>query len=169
MSAMLRLRSCKARAKSRRTSSRIWRNNARSSARRRVSVRRLTASAVATASSVRTDCPRCSTSMGRTRVLMAPVRDRSRSPRAFLEPPANNPRECRIRFAHRTKCIGCAEAHRARTGAKPNTSVEEPPMLLSVVRCRMSEAHADRCDVCSRTITRQLERHCQRKFCSCRV
>ena len=84
MSPMLRLRSCsKARAKSPRTSSRIWRNDARSSARRRVSVRRLTASAVATASSVRTDCPRCSTSMWRTRVLMAPALDRSRAPSAF--------------------------------------------------------------------------------------
>jgi hypothetical protein len=46
---------------------------------------------------------------------------------------------------HWTKRIGCAEAHRARTGAKPDTSVEEPLMLRSVVRCRMSEAHADRC------------------------
>ena len=75
----------------------------------------------------------------------------------------------RVSFAHRTKRIGRAEGQRARTGAKPDTSVEEPPMLRGIVRCRMSEAHADRCDVCSRTIARQLECHCHRKFCSCRV
>ena len=167
---MLRLRSCsKARAKSLRTSSRIWRNDARSSARRRVSVRRLTASAVATASSVRTDCPRCSTSMRRTRVLMAPALDRSRASQRVLEPAADNRRQCRIGVAHGTCRIGCAEAHRARTGGKANTSVEEPPMLRRVVRCRMREADTERCDVRSRTVTRELERHGQREFCPCRV
>ena len=78
-----------------------------------------------------------------------------------LEPLADNPGECRIGVAHRTKRIGCAEAHRARTGAKADTSVEEPPMLRSVVRCRMSEAYADRCDVRSLFRSRgERERHC---------
>ena len=42
-------------------------------------------------------------------------------------------------------------------------------MLFSAVRCRMSEAYAERCDVRSRTVTREFERHCQREFCPCRV
>ena len=68
---------------SRSTAHESWRNVARSSAKRRVSVRRLTPSTVATASSVRAVCPRCSTNMRRMRVLIPPALDRSRSPRAF--------------------------------------------------------------------------------------
>ncbi len=84
MSPMLRLRSCnKAHPNSRRTSSRMLRNDAPSSARRRLRVRRLTASALATVAGVGVVSPRCSTIMCRTRPLSAPEPCRSRSANAL--------------------------------------------------------------------------------------
>ena len=105
-----------------------------------------------------------STTMRRTRVLMAPAFERSRSPRAFSSLrrmiPASAASASRI---GRNASVG-AEGHRARTHAKPDASVEEPLMLRRVVGCRMREGHADRRDVGSRAVTRQLERHRQREF-----
>ena len=78
------------------------------SARRRVSVRRLTASVLATASSVRGDCPRCSTTIRRTRVLMAPALDRSRSPSAF---------------SSRRRIIPASAASASRIGRAPSAAL----------------------------------------------
>ena len=42
-------------------------------------------------------------------------------------------------------------------------------MLRRILRCGMSEADAERCDIRSRTVTGELERHGQREFCPRRV
>ena len=71
---MLRVRSCSsAQANSRRTVSRMWRNDVPSSARRRLIVRRLTASARATISGVTVASPRFFTRICRTRPLSGPL------------------------------------------------------------------------------------------------